>query len=314
MVLPNLPLPTVFEIARRVEPPNLPGSPAEPLASEPLTVSLPTIEALCDSIVAHPELLLAQTQPCRMAVLERLIACEGLHRNPNLTNRTLETFEIHRLASAALAGYLKAGLEAGGFAPKLQELLEMGLDPFFEWREHGISTNLLDAVIHHSASDCALLLAQRGVGHGYLSHPLPIVEFTPRSLSLAPTRLGNQGGAPVPLLLQLQHSECISGRSIAHTLVEAGSLREISLAANSGLNFSHAASNVPHPLVFAILKRRTDAIHYLISNEENLRTVAAMAEHATSRTVLENAARSGNRLARFICDHARKAYPHLFLN
>jgi hypothetical protein len=316
MVLPHSPFSTAVEIARSILSPNLPGTFSDSTVSVPPTVPVLTIGALCNCVVAHPELLLSQTQACRMAVLGPVIAYEGLYRNPSssLTSRTLEGLEIHRLASAALAGYVKAGLQAGGFAPKLQELLDMGLDPFFEWRELGVSTNLLDAVIHHSASDCALLLAQRGVGHGYLSNPLPTVAFFPRSVFPPPTRLGNQGGTPIPLFVQLQNSASLSGRSIAHTLVEAGSLREISLAANCGLNFSHSASNIPHPLVFAVLKLRVDAVHYLVSNEESLRTVAGMAEHKTSMAVLENAERLGSHLAGFVHDHARKAYPHLFLN
>ena len=307
-ILPPSPFFDAIEIAPRVVTtsiqtalPNWGPQPVQPLSPD----------SICINVINHPQTLLSASWERRKAVLANLMTLKNSPgRNSPLANSP-DTLRKQGLASAALGAYIKAGLQAGKFAPKLCELLDLGLDPFFQWQEQGVFTNLLDAVIHYAASDCALLLAQRGVGHGYLSHPFPGFEGNPRFLPAPPIQFGNHDRLAVPTLEALKNPRQFSGRSIAHTLIEAGSLNEIVMAANSGLNFAHSASNMPHPLVFAVLKLHSGTVDYLISNEDSLGTVAALSRHRASWQVLQQAETAGNSLAKSLCEKVRADYKRL---
>jgi hypothetical protein len=246
-----------------------------------------TAERVCHCIVEQPTELLNEPPAVRQSVLRDLIKWQ--------------CSENAGVARQALAVYLKAGFSAGQFADKLSELLQIGMSPFFEWIENGCPRNLLDLVMHHGASDAALLLVKAGIGHGYLS--LPLDGSTPESLTL-----GNPDDGLLVALPSVKPSTGHGGYCLAHVLSQHGSLEEVSQAAEAGLNFSHSASNVPHPILLAALHNRTHTVAYFLQNEAALQTVRQALAHSCSSTLLLLGNQCGLPLFRQIYTHAVSNY------
>jgi hypothetical protein len=262
------------------------------------------VQSACHSIMSVPDALLDAEPGSRVGVLGELVTLLNTAR-PN-AGPPAHAVKNAALASLALGRYLVAGFMRGNFSEKLNELLSVNLDPFFQWTEQGVVHSLLDAVMHFGASDCALLLAERGIGHGYLSLPL----IGPKPIAFL---FGDRGERRAFTWLARTPSCEQGGYCLAHVLAQYGSLSQLKAAASNGLDFSHSAYNVPHPVVLAALHGRSENVQYFLENEEVLHTVKNMLKHSLSKAYVTNAYQRELPMLQQINVYAAEHYPNLFL-